>query len=76
MSSNVGVGSMRKIVDELQPGVETTCLVNPANPDEAVISRKIPWFNGLFMLFPLPFLFIGGMTIFAAIKSLFAPKKE
>ena len=76
MSSNVGVGSMRKTVNELQPGDETTCLVNPANPDEAVISRKIPWFNGLFMLFPLPFLFIGGMTIFAAIKSLFAPKKE
>ncbi len=76
MSSNVGVGSMRKTVNELQPGDETTCLVNPANPDEAVISRSIPWFNGLFMLFPLPFLFIGGMTIFAAIKSLFAPKKE
>ena len=76
MSSNVGVGSMRKTVNELQPGDETTCLVNPANPDEAVISRKIPWFYALFMLFPLPFLFIGGMTIFAAIKSLFKPTKK
>ena len=76
MSSNVGVGSMRKIVEDLPQGAETTCLVNPTNPDEAVISRKIPWFYALFMLFPLPFLFIGGMTIFAAIKSLFKPTKK
>ena len=76
MSSNVGVGSMRKIVENLPQGDETTCLVNPASPDEAVISRKIPWFYALFMLFPLPFLFIGGMTIFAAIKSLFKPTKK
>ncbi len=74
--SNVGVGAMRKIVKSLPPGAETTCLVNPANPDEAVISRKIPWFNGLFMLFPLPFLFIGGITITATIKSLFTPKAK
>ncbi len=76
MSSNVGVGSMRKTVNELQPGDETTCLVNPANPTEAVISRSIPWFFALFMLFPLPFLFIGGMTIFTAIKSLVKPPTQ
>lgn len=75
MSSNVGVGSMRKIVENLPQGAETTCLVNPANPDDAVISRTIPWFNCLFMLFPLPFLFIGGITIFAVIKSLFKLKE-
>ena len=76
MSSNVGVGSMRKIVENLPQGAETTCLVNPANPDEAVISRSIPWFFALFMLFPLPFLFIGGMTIFSAIKSLVKPPTQ
>ena len=76
MSSNVGVGAMRKTVNELQPGDETTCLVNPANPTEAVISRSIPWFFALFMLFPLPFLFIGGMTIFTAIKSIFIHKEN
>ncbi|MBO7534433.1 MAG: DUF3592 domain-containing protein [Victivallales bacterium] len=76
MSSNVGVGTMRKIVSDMTAGKETTCLVNPANPTEAVISRSIPWFFALFMLFPLPFLFIGGMTIFTAIKSLVKPTKK
>ena len=76
MSSNVGVGTMREIVSDMTEGKEVTCLVNPANPTEAVISRAIPWFNALFMLFPLPFLFIGGMTIFTAIKSLFIYKDK
>lgn len=76
MSSNVGVGTMRKIVSDHSEGKEITCLVNPANPTEAVISRSIPWFFALFMLFPLPFLFIGGMTIFTAIKSLVKPPTQ
>jgi hypothetical protein len=76
MSSNVGVGAMREIVSDMTEGKEITCLVNPANPTEAVISRSIPWFFFLFMLFPLPFLFIGGMTIFTATKSLVTPTKK
>jgi len=76
MSSNIGVGNMREIVSDMTEGKEITCLVNPANPTESVISRTIPLFFGLFMLFPLPFLFIGGMTIFSAIKSFFKPATQ
>jgi len=76
MSSNVGVGTMREIVNDLPQGAETTCLVNPSNPDEAVISRKIPWFNLLFMLFPLPFLCIGLFTILTVIRTLCAQKVQ
>lgn len=76
MSSNIGVGNMREIVSDMTEGKEITCLVNPANPTESVISRTIPLFFGLFMLFPLPFLFIGGMTIFTAIKSLVKPPTQ
>ena len=76
MSSNIGVGNMRDIVSDMTEGKEVMCLVNPSNPTEAVISRTIPLFFGLFMLFPLPFLFIGGMTIFSAIKSFFKPATQ
>ena len=76
MSSNVGVGAMRNIVNTLSPNSETTCLVNPANPDEAVISRKIPWFYALFMLFPLPFLCIGIFIILSTIRTLHAQKVQ
>ena len=76
MHSNVGVGAMREIIESLPSGTETSCLVNPANPDEAVISRSVPWFNALFMVFPLPFLFIGGITIVAVFKSFFKPKTK
>ena len=76
MSSNVGVGAMRDIVNTLSPNAETTCLVNPANPDEAVISRAIPWFYALFMLFPLPFLAIGFFTILTVIRTLCAQKVQ
>ena len=76
MSSNVGVGTMRKIVSDMTAGKETTCLVNPANPTEAVISRAIPWFNLLFMFFPLPFLAIGFFTILSVIRTLCAQKTQ
>ena len=68
--TNLGVKSMQKIVTSLPPGTETTCLVNPSAPHKAVITRKVPVFNLLFILFPLPFYLIGGYVIYTTAKTL------
>ena len=76
VSSNIGVGTMRDIVSDMTEGKEVTCLVNPANPTEAVISRDLPVFHCLFMFFPLPFLAIGFFTILSVIRTLCAQKVQ
>ncbi|MBR5078448.1 MAG: DUF3592 domain-containing protein [Victivallales bacterium] len=76
MSSNIGVGTMRKIVSDHSEGKEITCLVNPKNPHESVISRDLPIFSLFFMLFPLPFLGIGLFTFITVIRTLRAQKVQ
>ena len=76
VSSNIGVGTMRKIVSNHPSGKEITCLVNPKNPHESVISRDLPIFSLFFMLFPLPFLAIGFFTILTVIRTLRAQKTQ
>ncbi len=58
-ATNVGVGSMRKIVAEHPPGKTVIALVNPDHPDQAVLSRRITGQGSIGALFPLPFLAVG-----------------
>ena len=44
-STNVGVEEMRRIVDENPAGREITCLVDPDDPGNSVISREVPAVN-------------------------------
>lgn len=39
-------------------GARTTCFVNPANPDEAILRHKSLWI-GLFLIVPLVFVWVG-----------------
>ncbi len=54
--TNIGVGSMRDAVRSYRPGSQQTCRVDPARPDEAVLSLRPPpgiWLGLLFgLLFP------------------------
>lgn len=58
-STNVGVGSMQKIVAEHPPGKTVIALVDPDHPDQAVLSRRITGQGAIGVLFPLPFLAVG-----------------
>ena len=62
--------SMLKAVTDNPVGKATTCLVNPARPEEAVLSRTLPYSQILWFLFPLPFIFFGLFIPFLAIKTL------
>ena len=62
--------SMLKAVDDNPVGKATTCLVNPARPEEAVLSRALPYSQIPWFLFPLPFIFFGLFIPFLAIKTL------
>ncbi len=74
--SNLGVKKMRKIVSSMPEGKEITCLVNPANPAESVISRKFEWIRFLFSLIPLPFPFIGIIVMIYIIRTLRRQKAQ
>ena len=54
-STNIGMERMRAAVREHPPGRRTTCLVDPADPESAVLDRRLPitvWFGLLALLFP------------------------
>jgi hypothetical protein len=74
--SNLGVKKMREIVSSMPGGKEITCLVNPANPAESVISRKFEWIRFLFSLIPLPFPFIGIIVMIYIIRTLRRQKAQ
>ncbi|MEZ5943358.1 MAG: DUF3592 domain-containing protein [Planctomycetaceae bacterium] len=52
----------KKVVNELQPGTETVCFVDPDDPQEAVIHRgwtpDWPW-----SFFPIPFFLVGFLGV-------------
>lgn len=58
-STNVAVGSMRRIVADHPEGKSVTAWVDPANPENAVLSRQIPRNLAMGLFFPLPFLAVG-----------------
>ena len=65
---NDAVGDARdnlRLSQQLAPGTATTCLVNPRDPDEAVLRRQSGWVL-LTPLFPLIFVGVGGGGIWFA----------
>ncbi|MEY4490145.1 MAG: hypothetical protein RIQ79_2653 [Verrucomicrobiota bacterium] len=67
-STNIGVKKMRAAVASLPPGRQTVCYVDPAAPDNAVLTRETGsgvWFGALALLFPL----FGFGLIFSAWRS-------
>ena len=68
--------SMLNTVDDNPVGKKTTCLVNPKHPEEAVLSRAIPYSRIPWFLFPLPFIFFGLFIPFLAIKTLCSPRQQ
>jgi len=50
--------TLARLLDRYVPGEPSTCYVNPANPDEAILAHASSWF-GFMMLLPLVFVTIG-----------------
>ncbi|GAA5494933.1 hypothetical protein Rhal01_01099 [Rubritalea halochordaticola] len=57
--SNVGVNSMREIVDSHQRGSSIKVFVNPEQPEESVISTELGGMIFMGIPFSLPFLTVG-----------------
>jgi hypothetical protein len=56
--SSSGYAGKKEVVDRYPPGKEATCLVDPSNPQQAVIDNT--WSGQWWMaLFPIPFLLVG-----------------
>ena len=57
-------------------GTKITCLVNPENPAESVISREISYDSFLVGAIPLFFVILGIILLFKSARELFLLKKE
>jgi hypothetical protein len=53
-----------RLAERYTVGTSVPCWVNPANPSEAVLQRK-SWATGFVVLFPLIFVAVGGIGIWA-----------
>ena len=69
LSTNIGVRDMERIVAENPPGRQVTCLVNPDKPEQAIVSREIPWalFSFTF-IFPTVFFLAGSAIIWNTLR--------
>tara|TARA_Y100001934_G_C12357501_1_gene778886 strand:- start:413 stop:2110 length:1698 start_codon:yes stop_codon:yes gene_type:complete len=65
--SSSGRSGKREIVKGLPAGKETVCYVDPDDPTEAVLNRKLGW-DTLFAGIPLIFVVIGGGIIYTGIR--------
>jgi hypothetical protein len=61
-------GEVARLVEKYRPGSHAICYINPAAPDEAVLERGSLWFP-LLVLFPLIFVAIGAIGIYATWKT-------
>src|SRR5437763_4399220 len=57
-----------RLVQRYPEKAQTSCYVNPAHPEEAILQRSSLWFV-LLLAFPIPFIFIGGAGIWAIWRS-------
>lgn len=57
-SSSSGRSGKAKIVESYAAGTPVTCYVNPSDPVEALIERRLGWWS-LMGLFPVPFAAVG-----------------
>ena len=64
-----GYSGKKTIVDRYPPGSEHTCYVNPRNPSEAVLVRKLTA-DMLLGLFGLLFISAGGAMVWAAFRAV------
>ena len=70
-SSNLGVAQMNDIVNRHPVGAGIECLVDPANPENSVISREIPMPQVVFVSgFSAVFLIVGCCLLTVGIRSL------
>jgi len=53
-----------RLVEKFPAGSQAICYANPNNPNEAILQRSSLWF-ALLLVFPLPFILIGGGGIAA-----------
>jgi hypothetical protein len=70
LGSSSGYDSKAAVVNNYPPGKDTLCYVNPAAPNEAVISRDIDKVLYFIALFPLIFIIIGLVGLVSSLKSL------
>ena len=64
-TTNFGGREMLQVVHQHPVGKAITCLVDPENPAESVVSREICYDRLFFGLLPLFFLLLGGTLIFS-----------
>jgi len=77
VGSSSGYDRKARIVDQYPPGSETTCYVDPDDPNRSVIDRS-PGLYLLWGLFPIPFLAVGvgGLLFFLFSKKIRQPTEE
>ena len=73
--SNGGEEAMQKVINRHPIGAEITCLVNPENPSESVVSREIYFPMLISGLVPLLFFVVGFIVLIFAIKNIFQTVK-
>ena len=66
--------SLWQVVTDNPVGKKTTYLVNPANPEESVLTRAIPRSQFFVFLFPIPFIFLGIFFAIMILKPIFSRK--
>lgn len=72
--SSSGRDGKQRVVNQYPPGSSSTCYVNPANPNQAVLNRGFHA-GYLLGLFPLIFVAVGGGGIFFAARSYLRSKR-
>ncbi len=75
MGSNTANNWKRRVVRDHPAGKQTTCFVNPSNPEEAVIERG--WVPDMWWgFFPIPFLLVGGAALLFALGVIRVPQSN
>jgi len=68
-----GYDGKKEVVDRYPVGSEATCMVNPDDPEEAILSRKMPGIVFFIVPFTSIFMFVGLGAMLAGLGLL--PKK-
>lgn len=74
-TTNFGGNDMLRVVRQHPVGKAITCLVDPENPAESVVSREICYDRLFFGLLPLFFLLLGGTLLFTGFSSNGKPRR-
>ena len=66
--SSSGHAGKQAVVDQYPPGKQTTCYVNPADPQQAVLDPHLT-IDFLWALLPLPFVLVGGGGVIFTVRN-------